>query len=73
MSSKIKTQDKCVRCRFFVVPADGLALLGMPDIELLSILRITFHIMGEPHEGRKFNVQTIEMSNNPSCRTSETL
>ena len=33
----IRYNNKCVKCRTFVVPGDGLTLLGMPDIELLSI------------------------------------
>ena len=35
---KIRHKDKCVKCRLFVIPDDGSALLGMSDIELLSIL-----------------------------------
>ena len=31
---KIRHKDKCPKCRFFVVPGDGQALLEMPDIEL---------------------------------------
>ena len=38
-----------------VVPGDGLALFGMPDIELLIILRITCDITGKPHESGKFD------------------
>ena len=37
---RLKHNDKIVRCTFFVVPGDGQALLGMPDIELLDILKI---------------------------------
>ena len=51
----------------FVVPGDN------PDFKLLSILRITCDIRGEPHESRKFNSQTVEASNSPSCRTNRTL
>ena len=31
---KSKHKDKSANCRFFVVPVEGTALLGMPDIEL---------------------------------------
>ena len=43
----------------------------MPDIKLLCTLRITCYLLGEPHEGRKFNSKTIEESNNPRCKTIE--
>ena len=33
-------KDKTARCRFFVVPGDDPALLAVPDIELLGILKI---------------------------------
>ena len=68
---KLRHKDNCVKCRLFVVPGDGPSLLGMPDIELLSILRATCDIIGEPHESRKFNSQRIEISDIPSCRTNE--
>ena len=37
---KKRHNDKCVKCRFFVMPGNDLALLGMPDIELLNIIRV---------------------------------
>ena len=37
---KLRYKDKFIKCRIFVVPGDGLALLGMPDAEVLDILRI---------------------------------
>ena len=40
MVSKDKTKDKGVKCKFFVVPGDGQALLRIPDIELLDIIRV---------------------------------
>ena len=40
---KLRQKDQCIKCRSFVVLADSPALLGMPDIELLSILRIMWH------------------------------
>ena len=39
---KIRHNDKCVKWRSFVVPGDGQALLGMPDMELLSIIRVLY-------------------------------
>ena len=64
---KLKHKNKYIKCSFFVLPGDGPVLLGMSDIELLSILRITCDIIDEPHESRKFNLQTIEMSDSPRC------
>ena len=70
---KIRCKDKCVKCRFSAVPDDSLALLGMLDIAMLSIVRITCDIIGVPHENRKVDSQKIEMANRPSCRTSKAL
>ena len=70
---KLRHKDKCVRCRFFVVSGDIPVLLGMLDIELLSILRMACDIIGEPHESGKFDLQTIETSSSPSCRANEAL
>ena len=36
---KLRHKDKVVRCKFFVLPRDGPVLLGMPDKELLGILK----------------------------------
>ena len=43
---KLRHKNKSAQCRFFVVPGDGPALIGMPDIELLSVLRITCNVIG---------------------------
>ena len=66
---KLRHEDECVKCRFFVVSGDSLALFWMQDIELLNILRITCHTIGGPHESRMFDSQTIQMSNNSNWRT----
>ena len=58
---KLRHKDLCVKFRFFVVPHDDPAPLGMSDIELLSIQRITHDIIGEPHDSRKFDSQTIDI------------
>ena len=34
---RLRHKDKTARCRFFVVPGDNPALLGMFDIKLLGI------------------------------------
>ena len=58
---KLRHKDKCIKCRFFVIPDDCPALIGMPDIELLSKLGIMCGIIGRPHETRKFDSQTIDI------------
>ena len=68
---KIRHKNKCVKYRFFVVPGDSPIMLGMPDIELLNILRITCDTIGGYHESRKFNSQTVETSDSPDCRIKE--
>ena len=39
-SVRIIHNAKYIKCRFFVVPGDGPALLGMPHVELLNIIRV---------------------------------
>ena len=34
------------KCRFFVVPGKGQALLGIPDIDVLNIIKINIHAIG---------------------------
>ena len=64
-------RDKNAKCRFFVVPGDDPALLGMTDIELLNILKVMCEVIGVPPESRKFNLQTIEASDSLSSRTNK--
>ena len=45
----------------------------MPDIKLLNILRITYKLIGDQHESRKFKSKAIDVSNSPSCRTNRAL
>ena len=68
---QLRQKDECIKCRFFVVPFDSPPLLGMLDIELLSILRKTCDIIGEPHESRKFDLQTIKTSVDQVAQVAE--
>ena len=34
------------RCKYFVVPRNGQALLGMPDIDMPNIININIHSIG---------------------------
>ena len=67
---RLRHKNKFARCRFFVVPGDDPAFLRMPDIELLSILKITCEIMGDQPADRKFDLQTIEPCNGSICKTN---
>ena len=53
---KIIHNDKFVKCRFFVVVGGGPALLSIPDIELMSIIRVICETI-DNKTGRKFDVQ----------------
>ena len=35
---KLRHKDECSKCRFFALPGDGPALLGMQDMKLLDML-----------------------------------
>ena len=51
-SVQLRHKDKVVRCRFFVVLGIGPALLGMPDIELLVLLKIMYEVLNQKQTGR---------------------
>ena len=63
---RVRQEDQTTRSRFFVVLGDSQALLGMPDIELLGILKITCDVVEGQQTGRKFYSQTVK----PSCTLS---
>ena len=46
MCSRIRAQSNKRKCRFFVVPRNGQALLGMPDIDGLNIIKLNIHTVG---------------------------
>ena len=48
------------KCRSFLVLGKSQALIGMPDIKLLDILKIMCNVMGNPQFGRMFHSQTIQ-------------
>ena len=58
----IRHNDKCVKHRFFVIQGNGPALLRMPDIELLSIIRVMCETTDNKTTGRKFDVQTTHVA-----------
>ena len=57
--ARLRHKDNIARCRLFVVPGDGPALLampallGMPDNELVVILKITHEVVrDQQHTGK---------------------
>ena len=44
---KLRHEENIAKCRFFEVPGDGSALLGMPHIELLGILKTMYEVVGQ--------------------------
>ena len=52
------------------MPGDDLALLGIPDNELLDMLKITCKVVGDQQTDRKFNFQTIQLSSGLSCKAN---
>ena len=46
MYSRIRAQNNKRKCRYFVVPSNGQALLSMPDIDMLNILKVNIHAIG---------------------------
>ena len=62
-------QYNVARCRFFAVPCDGPMLLGMPDIELLGILKITCDVVEDQQVGRKFDLEITEATHALNCKT----
>ena len=63
-------KDKIARCGFFVVPENGPALLRMPDIEFLDILKIMFKVVEGKQADRKFDSQTMKASSAPNCKAN---
>ena len=62
--------DNVARCRFFVLQGDGSALLWMPDIELLGILKIMCEVVEDQQAYRKSDPQTMEPTGTLSCRAN---
>ena len=67
----MRHKDKIDKFSVFVVPGDGPALLGMPDIEVLDLLKIMYEVMGDPNKSRMLNFQSIQAFNNPSCKANK--
>ena len=70
MHSQIKTQ-KVVKCRFFVVPGDGTAVLGILDIEVLGILRIMCEVINGSTSRQEVWLPDNLTSWYPKCKTDK--
>ena len=68
---RLRHKDKNVKCRFFVVPGDILTLLGMPDIELVNILKIICEVIDCQHENRNLTAEKTEPHGVKDCNIKE--
>ena len=48
----VKLRHNVARCRFSLVPGDGPALAGMPDIQLLGMLKIMCEVVEHQQVGK---------------------
>ena len=53
-----------------MVPRDGTALPGMPDIELLGILKLMCEVVEDQLAGNMFDYQTIQPSSGYSYKAN---
>ena len=67
---RLRHKDKIVRCRFFELPGESPALLGLPELELLYILKILYEIVESQQTYRKFDHQTMKPSTTPSFKAN---
>ena len=65
---KLRHNYKWVKCRFFVVPGDGAALLRMSDIEFLGIIRVMCETDNKAMD-RKFVMKTRHAADSHNCKT----
>ena len=56
------------RCKIFIVPRNGQALLGMPDMDMLNIIKVNIHAIGTEQTGDSDNCCT----NRPTSQREDT-
>ena len=61
-SVNIRHNNNCVSCRFFEVPLVGPASVGMPDIELLGIIKVMYETIDNKNTSRKFDTKTSPLA-----------
>ena len=69
-SAQLKHKERVVRCRFFIIPGNSQALLGMLDIEMLESLKIMCKVLDQQLVSRTFDLRTKETSS--TQRTEQT-
>ena len=69
---KIEHKNKNKMCKFFVVPGNGQALLGMPDIDVLNIISIDIHSIGTEYDAGNDNCCTNEVAAQSTGMMQET-
>ena len=67
---KLRHNDKIARFRFLVVPGDSPALLGLPAIKLLNILKIKCDKVEGQQAHWKFVSLTMESSSTLRCKVN---
>ena len=68
---RLRHKDKFARCRLFVLPGHSPALLDMPDIKLLDLVKILHEGVGDQQADRKFNFQIIQPCKGLSCKANK--
>ena len=53
------------------MPGSGPAFLGMPDIELLGIMRVICETVGNKTANRKFETQTRHAQDYQNCKRKQ--
>ena len=66
----VRLRHQIVICRFFVLLGDGPSLLGMPDIQLLDILKMMCEVVEYQQADRKLNSQTIQPYDGLGCKVN---
>ena len=66
---KLQHKSNVVRCCLFVAPGNGPVPFGMPDIEVLGILKITCEVISSHQTGSKFEYQILWPTGLPKYKT----
>ena len=69
---KIEHNNKHKICKYFAVPGNGQALLGMSDLDMLNIINININSIGTEHGGGNDNCCTNKANSQNADMTHET-
>ena len=67
---KIRHNDRCVKCRFFLVPGDDPALISMPDMEFLGIITVICKSNKDSQTKPDASSVSANKSSTPNCLNS---